>query len=368
MSTDRTDHPAGTAPAAASARPEAGGGAVWDRPVPWHSVFENRSPAPASGPAVAAPGPAVEPGRGIEPGADASGTVSGSASAEAQDALDATDLAGEAEPVPRRVSLFDSDDPDDPEADPQAGDGGPSRHRFAVAAGGIAITLGLLTAAVLVQGGNGDGPSTTAAAGATAPAAAAPAIDDAPTEDAPPIAPGPAPTASRAVPLVAATPSPSVAASSGSTGRTTAASTLGSTGAKAPTAAAAPSPGATKAAAAPAPQASPTYHDKTFVNTLVVNAGESISSDRTRVLLTTGGNVQVLDENGVVRWQTNSSGSNLKLVFQADGNFVLYNSANATVLSSNTAGHAGAVLVFRADGNVVITYGGSVIWQTGTAH
>jgi hypothetical protein len=52
-------------------------------------------------------------------------------------------------------------------------------------------------------------------------------------------------------------------------------------------------------------------------------------------------------------------------VFQADGNFVVYQ-GDQPVWSSRTDGHDGATLVLQADGAMRILYGNAALWTTGT--
>jgi hypothetical protein len=61
-------------------------------------------------------------------------------------------------------------------------------------------------------------------------------------------------------------------------------------------------------------------------------------------------------------------GSNYQAVFQADGNLVVYTSANRPVWASNTYGHNGSVLKIQEDGNVVIYDNGRAIWASNTQH
>ena len=56
-----------------------------------------------------------------------------------------------------------------------------------------------------------------------------------------------------------------------------------------------------------------------------------------------------------------------KLVFQGDGNLVLYTHSNYALWASGTANQGGAYAVMQGDGNLVIyRWDGSALWSTGT--
>jgi PAN domain len=56
-----------------------------------------------------------------------------------------------------------------------------------------------------------------------------------------------------------------------------------------------------------------------------------------------------------------------KLVFQSDGNLVLYTHSNAPVWASGTQNSGAAYAVMQGDGNLVLyTWGGRAVWSTGT--
>ncbi|MFD0635004.1 LamG-like jellyroll fold domain-containing protein [Catenulispora yoronensis] len=77
---------------------------------------------------------------------------------------------------------------------------------------------------------------------------------------------------------------------------------------------------------------------------------------------------------GPITW----SGPQSNLVWQADGNLMVYTKTGQAIWSSNTGGHPGASLALQSDGNVVIrpslplmdaagTLYGSTLWSSGTA-
>ena len=128
-----------------------------------------------------------------------------------------------------------------------------------------------------------------------------------------------------------------------------------------------PAPGPRTASPTPAPSAS-TWTNLTIAATKVMFRGNSVQTNRTRLLLQTNGELVVIDEFQAVRWRSDTAGTGDHAVFQADGNFVVYTILNGTRWTSNTAGHDGAQLVLKADGDVCIVFNGSVIWSAGTAH
>ncbi|MEU4339253.1 hypothetical protein AB0F59_32170 [Micromonospora lupini] len=111
----------------------------------------------------------------------------------------------------------------------------------------------------------------------------------------------------------------------------------------------------------------PNWGTQVVQGTSVLQLGQSWSTNRIKLVLASDGNVLLYDQGRVV-WQTRTGGKGgHHLVFQGDGNLVLYTSSNATVWSSGTAGNNGATLVLQADANVTISIGGRWLWHTGTA-
>ncbi|MCM4083457.1 hypothetical protein [Paractinoplanes hotanensis] len=120
------------------------------------------------------------------------------------------------------------------------------------------------------------------------------------------------------------------------------------------------------ASARPRTAATPAGQTRLITATSVLKVGQSWSTDRLRLALTGDGNV-VLHDRGRPVWRSGTAGRNARdLVFQADGNLVLYAHDNSTVWSSGTPGNDGATLKLGGDGNLSITKPGRVLWQTGT--
>jgi hypothetical protein len=106
----------------------------------------------------------------------------------------------------------------------------------------------------------------------------------------------------------------------------------------------------------------------TIQATWVLNKGESVQTNRTRLAMQTDGDLVIIDENNSVRWRSGTAGHGHHATFQDDGHFVVYDTANIPWWQSRTAGHNGAVLVLQADGDVCIVDRGTVIWHSQTAH
>ncbi|MGI5239302.1 hypothetical protein [Dactylosporangium sp. CA-139066] len=102
--------------------------------------------------------------------------------------------------------------------------------------------------------------------------------------------------------------------------------------------------------------------------TRVLERGQSIQSNRTRLVMENNGELTVYDETGRKRWNSPTTGRGYKMVFQDDGNLVVNDQSDTSIWTSNTPGHNGATLVLEADGNVCVVYQGAVIWAANTAH
>jgi hypothetical protein len=136
-----------------------------------------------------------------------------------------------------------------------------------------------------------------------------------------------------------------------------------------PSTATVPAPSGKPTTAKPQPvrSAPPTAGKQVSVHsTYVINVGDRVVNGSSVLSMTSGGKLEVV-VNGTVRWSSGPTGA--ETVFQADGNFVMYDDANYdhAVWSSGTAGHPDAVLVLEANGNVVIQDNGVTLWATNTA-
>jgi hypothetical protein len=100
--------------------------------------------------------------------------------------------------------------------------------------------------------------------------------------------------------------------------------------------------------------------------TFVLQPGESVATDRMRLVLGDDGDLVLRDQGGKAVWSSDTHASDAHAVFQADGNLVVYSSDDQTLWSSRTDGNDGAVLVLQADGNLTIRQGDTLLWATGT--
>jgi hypothetical protein len=102
-----------------------------------------------------------------------------------------------------------------------------------------------------------------------------------------------------------------------------------------------------------------------------LHAGESIRSrdGRFQLLYQWDGNLVLYRQDGVPLWHSDTHGRSAgQLVMQGDGNLVIYDAAGVPVWASGTAGFASAWLIVQNDGNIVIyTPSGGPVWSSGTA-
>lgn len=82
------------------------------------------------------------------------------------------------------------------------------------------------------------------------------------------------------------------------------------------------------------------------------------------------GNLVVYDEYGVARWNSGTWGhTNAYADFQTDGNLVVYSHTGIALWNSGTWANPGATLWVQHDGNVVIyTKTGTPVWATHSEH
>ncbi|MEU4677704.1 hypothetical protein [Micromonospora sp. NPDC023737] len=126
-------------------------------------------------------------------------------------------------------------------------------------------------------------------------------------------------------------------------------------------------PSPTRSATTSKPPKKPDWQTRVVNATSVLRPGGSWRTNRLTLTLTSDGNVVLYDQGRRV-WSAQTSGKGAdQLVFQADGNLVLYTRGMATIWSTRTDGHDGAILVLQNDGNVTISQNGRTLWQTGTA-
>jgi hypothetical protein len=129
----------------------------------------------------------------------------------------------------------------------------------------------------------------------------------------------------------------------------------------------------TDAAETPPPNQEPddnagdtTAQTRVVHGTFVLRPGESVATDRMRLVLGSDGDLVLYDEDGDAVWSSDTHASDAHAVFQADGNLVVYSGDDETLWSSRTNGHDGAVLVLQADGDLTIRQGDTILWAAGT--
>lgn len=90
---------------------------------------------------------------------------------------------------------------------------------------------------------------------------------------------------------------------------------------------------------------------------------------KSRLIFQRDGNLVLYDENGFTRWVSNTANRGTIAYFQDDGNFVVYVNGGR-LWASNTCCHSDYELAVQRDGNVVIysVGGGRAHWATNTNH
>ncbi|WP_051741151.1 protein kinase domain-containing protein [Streptomyces xylophagus] len=97
-------------------------------------------------------------------------------------------------------------------------------------------------------------------------------------------------------------------------------------------------------------------------------AGKSVETVRSKLIMQPDGNLVLYDEDGTARWASQTEGTGNTAVFQEDGNFVVYNAQHQALWASTTQNAGGATLKVLENGNMVIGTDNGVVWQTNTAH
>ena len=102
-------------------------------------------------------------------------------------------------------------------------------------------------------------------------------------------------------------------------------------------------------------------------SSLHVNVSLVSPNGRFSLLFQPDGNLVLYRSDGVPLWASNTSGiAPGQAIMQTDGNFVVYDSDGTPWWASGTSGNAGAELVLRDDGDVLVQIGSAVLWETGT--
>ncbi|MDT7743069.1 MAG: hypothetical protein QOE59_2147 [Actinomycetota bacterium] len=100
----------------------------------------------------------------------------------------------------------------------------------------------------------------------------------------------------------------------------------------------------------------------------------SSPNGRATLVFQADGNLVVYDEQDTPRWYTNTVASGggapgATCVLQQDGNLVVYDAGSHPIWASHTQGHPDARLALQIDGNVALLADGrKALWSTGTDH
>ena len=103
----------------------------------------------------------------------------------------------------------------------------------------------------------------------------------------------------------------------------------------------------------------------------VLYPGESITSGdgRFSLMYQGDGNLVLYRFDGAPLWHSRTNGTSAgRVVMQSDGNLVVYNGSGGAVWASGTAGYGNSYLLMQNDGNLVIyTSAGAPVWASGTS-
>ena len=87
-----------------------------------------------------------------------------------------------------------------------------------------------------------------------------------------------------------------------------------------------------------------------------------------QLIYQTDGNLVLYRGDGTALWGSGTSGHTPgRAEMQTDGNFVIYDSGGVPQFATDTGGNPGAILFLQSDGNAVIANAGNPIFATGTA-
>ena len=122
--------------------------------------------------------------------------------------------------------------------------------------------------------------------------------------------------------------------------------------------------GARRAANAPATNCGPNLN---IPNQNFTRTKQWTTCNKYNLIFQNDGNLVLYHPNSNPIWATGTEGRAAKMSVQADGNVVLYDFSNQPIWATNTTGNPGAVLTLQTDGNLVV-YGRNrkPIFATGT--
>jgi len=88
------------------------------------------------------------------------------------------------------------------------------------------------------------------------------------------------------------------------------------------------------------------------------------SNNRYYLIFQNDGNLVLYNKAGVAMWDTGTNNKGTRAVFQDDGNLVVYTPGNGVAFSSNTNGRRAERLTIQDDGNLVIYNGSNPLWAS----
>lgn len=89
-------------------------------------------------------------------------------------------------------------------------------------------------------------------------------------------------------------------------------------------------------------------------------------NNRYYLIFQNDGNLVVYNQNDRSLWSSNTSGKGGRAVFQDDGNLVVYSQRESVVYSTNTNGKRANRLTMQDDGNLVIYNRSNPLWSSNT--
>lgn len=110
--------------------------------------------------------------------------------------------------------------------------------------------------------------------------------------------------------------------------------------------------------------------DTLTANQLIAKGSSLTSRNGTyRLMFQTDGNLVIYNRQNQAIWSPNiANKGGIKVILQGDGNFVIYNAQNKALYNTGSQGNPGAKLVMQNDGNVVIyNRANKAVWDSRTA-
>lgn len=105
------------------------------------------------------------------------------------------------------------------------------------------------------------------------------------------------------------------------------------------------------------------------LNGYVFQSAENVWSSNRKyyMVFQNDGNLVVYKANGNPIWSSDTQNKGKRAIFQNDGNFVVYDNSNKAIWDAGSQSKGGTILKVQDDGNVVIYTSSNVaIWNTGT--